>query len=61
MSFAAPPDGKPQTMDDQLTNVAEQVPAFGGMYYDVNGDLNIYLTNPKVKDLVTAALSELIF
>ena len=55
-SFAAPPDKLPETMDDKLAKVAERVPAFGGMFYDDNGDLNIYLTNPKAKGLATAAL-----
>lgn len=46
----------PNTIDDQLAQVAEKVPAFGGMYYDDNGDLNVYLTNPKAKGLANAAL-----
>lgn len=31
---------------DQLLKVADAVPSFGGMFYDENGNLNIYLLDP---------------
>lgn len=45
----APPREEPAapakvTLDERLMKVAERVPGFGGMYFDENGDLNIYLT-----------------
>lgn len=32
------------TMDHKLAQVAHELPGFGGMYFDDNGDLNVYLT-----------------
>lgn len=46
----------PLTLDDQLAKVAEKSPAFGGLYFDENGDLNVYLTNPKAKGQVQASI-----
>ena len=53
---ASPAKGSLLSMDDQLMNVAEKAPAFGGMFYDANSDQNVYLTNPKAKTAVEAAL-----
>ncbi len=55
---ATPVKGQPLTMDQQLVNVTEMVPEFGGMFYDDNGDLNVYLTNPKAKAAAQAALKK---
>lgn len=32
-----------RTLDDQLVEVANNFPGFGGMFFDENGDLNVYL------------------
>ena len=32
------------TIDHKLGQVAKELPGFGGMFFDENGDLNIYLT-----------------
>lgn len=50
VAMAAPPQKPlPPTIDDQLQEVNNKAPGFGGMFYDENGDLNVYLTNPKAK------------
>lgn len=57
--LAAPPGQDIQTsLDDRLEEVATINPAFGGLFYDENGDLNVYLTNPKAKAAVTQALQK---
>jgi len=33
------------TLDEKLLKVAENVPGFGGMFFDNNGDLNVYLVS----------------
>ena len=44
---AAPPGPRaPRTLDDALAEVAQDVPGFGGMFYDERGDLNVYLLDP---------------
>jgi hypothetical protein len=35
-----------ETPADQLIRIAEEVPGFGGMFYDSDGSLNIYLLEP---------------
>lgn len=55
---AAAPKAKIQTLDDQLLSVSEISPEFGGMFYDDNGDLNVYLTNTKAKRSTLAALKK---
>lgn len=42
---------------DQLLHVAEEVPGFGGMFYDGNGNLNIYLLNPDQPEDISKALA----
>lgn len=37
------PQGSVITLDDQLVTVAELMPGFGGMFFDENGDLNVYM------------------
>ena len=45
-----------QTLDNQFVQVAERVPGFGGMFYDENGDLNIYLVDPEQEKEVKEAV-----
>lgn len=47
----------PITIDDKFVKVNEKLAGFGGLYFDDNGDLNIYLTNPNGQGLVKAALN----
>ena len=42
----APPEPDGETfgsLDDQLVKMGERLPGFGGMFFDDNGDLNVYL------------------
>jgi hypothetical protein len=59
--FAAAPqpsaDAAP-SVDEQLAGVARDVPGFGGMFFDENGDLAIYLVHPEHKDAATRRLAE---
>ena len=47
--IAAPQVPLPPTADENLQEINRQAPGFGGMFYDDNGDLNVYLTNPNNK------------
>ena len=51
-----------ETLDDQFFKVAEVVPGFGGMFYDENSNLNIYLLEPdqtnEIKKAVVAIFGE---
>ncbi len=51
-----------ETSDDQLAAVAKQVPGFGGMYFDLDGTLQVYLLEQKepVSDALMATLDEII-
>ena len=44
---------------DQLLKVAEEVPGFGGMFYDGNGNLNIYLLDPNQASDIGRAVAAL--
>jgi hypothetical protein len=45
-AFAQTPQPQsPQTLDDQFSAVARQVPEFGGMFLSDNGPLQVYLTH----------------
>jgi hypothetical protein len=47
---AAPGQGQPdgtETSDDLLANVAKQVPGFGGMFFDQDGTLQVYMSGQK--------------
>lgn len=47
---AAPGQGQPndfETSDDLLANVAKQVPGFGGMFFDQDGILQVYMSGQK--------------
>ncbi len=37
----------PVTLDDKLVEVNKGMPGFGGMFFDDNGDLNVYLVDAK--------------
>src|SRR6185295_9828361 len=43
--FAATRSAAPTSIDDLELAVAQRVPSFGGLYFDGNGSLNIYLTD----------------
>jgi hypothetical protein len=36
-----------ETYDDHLANVAKQVPGFGGMFFDQDGTLQVYMAGQK--------------
>jgi len=46
-----------RNLDEQFGLVADKVPDFGGMFYDENGDLNVYLTDPGQAATAKAALT----
>ena len=46
-----------ETPEDQLLRIAEGLPAFGGMFYDGDGILNIYLLEPDQTDEVHKAVA----
>jgi hypothetical protein len=46
------------SVDERLAIVARNVPGFGGMFFDENGDLAIYLTHPEHKDAATRHLTD---
>jgi hypothetical protein len=37
------PQGPVVSLDDQLVTVAQLVPGFGGVFFDDNGDLTVYM------------------
>ena len=43
----APAQTGDETYDDHLANVAKQVPGFGGMFFDQDGTLQVYMVGPK--------------
>lgn len=46
------------TIDEEFTRMAQEVPGFGGYYYDEAGDLNVVLTQPSVQaGAIRSALS----
>ncbi|MGK7370371.1 MAG: hypothetical protein ACNS64_09165 [Candidatus Halalkalibacterium sp. M3_1C_030] len=48
---------KPLTIDQQFSEIAEQIPGgFGGIFYDENDQLTIYLKDPEVKAQATSAI-----
>lgn len=46
----------PRNLDEQFGLVSNNLPEFGGMFYDKNGDLNIYLAGDAPKDKVDKVL-----
>ena len=46
--------GTETTLDEQFAEIARQVPAFGGLFYDQRGQLTMYLTENKGDTLVRA-------
>ena len=48
-----------ETPADQLIRIAEEVPGFGGMFYDENSSLSIYLLNPDQADDVGRVIAAL--
>ncbi len=70
-SCSSPADSEPKNLDTQailpgsetwsidkkFVEVAQEVPGFGGAFYDENGDINVYLLNSSKKEQAKAALS----
>ena len=52
----------PPTYDDDLTAIAEEIPGFGGMYYDERGTLVVWLRGASgtadVREQLVRALTE---
>lgn len=46
------------SLDERFGRVAKEAPNFGGMFYDENGDLNVYLVDPNDHDTAKAALEK---
>jgi len=44
-----------KTLDHRLAEIAEEVPGFGGLYFDENQDLVLFLENAKDQDAAVAA------
>jgi hypothetical protein len=44
-TLPAPPDSPPITLDDIFYEIATDVPEFGGLYFDQNGDPTVVLTD----------------
>lgn len=44
-TLPAPPDSPPITLDDIFYEIATEVPEFGGLYFDENGDPTVVLTD----------------
>ena len=57
-AFAAGPHGAPPGLDGRFVQLAQQVPGFGGYFFDANGDLNVYLTDLSRADEARAAVAE---
>ena len=52
-------DQKEKTLDDQLAEVAERVPAFGGMFFDEANNLCVYLLDATQEKAAEAAIAAL--
>lgn len=52
--------GRPafRTLDEQMLDLAKEVPGFGGMFYDENGVLQVYLTELSGRDRAALAIAE---
>ena len=50
--FAAPPAGVPATLDAEFERWSEEIPGFGGMFYDAQGYPTVYLTDPLQGDVL---------
>src|SRR5574341_498332 len=42
-----PSNNEPLTLDEQYAKIAQSVPGFGGMFFDENNILNMYLTDQR--------------
>jgi len=38
------------TLNDRFAQLADEVPGFGGLFYDENGRLTVFLTDPSTQD-----------
>ena len=47
-------DSPADTMDERLLRIGKDMPGFGGMFFDDNGDLNVYVTEDVQTLSVTA-------
>jgi hypothetical protein len=50
-----------ETLDDRFANIAEQVPAFGGLFYDQMGQLTMYVmeSEPNVQEAMNSVMAAL--
>lgn len=48
--------GNPRGLDHKFSELAKRVPGFGGMFYDDDGTLNVYLVDTTKGDEVRAAI-----
>jgi hypothetical protein len=55
-----PPEAalKHASLDEKFTAIAKEVPGFGGMFFDDNGDLAIYLTQPESRAAAQRQLTQ---
>ncbi|HEX2092955.1 MAG TPA: hypothetical protein VHG28_11155 [Longimicrobiaceae bacterium] len=49
-----------QSLDDRFAGLNRQVPGFGGYFYDADGNLNVYLTDPSQRGNAEAALASVL-
>jgi hypothetical protein len=55
---AAPAQTPGETLDEQLANIAKQVPGFGGMFYDQDGILQVYMEGKEPLSATSMAFLE---
>lgn len=48
----------PPGLDGRFAELARQVPGFGGYFFDEQGDLNVYLTDPSQEPAARAAVAD---
>jgi hypothetical protein len=51
--------GAPRTLDDEFARIAEELPGFGGMYYDEAGTLNVVMAGDALRMSTAAVASAL--
>src|SRR5689334_12200394 len=53
----AAPRFTPPGLDGRFVELARHIPGFGGYFFDEQGDLNVYLTDPSQEPAARAALA----
>jgi hypothetical protein len=54
------PDPKLRTIDDDFADVAAESPGFGGLFYDTDGTVNVYLLTPSRLASATGPITSLL-